>query len=82
MNNYLTIYKEYPIRTITIMYDLVGLLSYIVENKFTVFSTINLLNDNTISFDGIDGKFSFENNLIKRELKILEISDGVAKLIN
>ena len=64
------------------MYDLVGLLSYIVENKLTVLLALNLLNDSTISFDGIDGKFSFENNLIKRELEILEIFDGAAKLIN
>ena len=82
INEYLKIYKEQPIRTITIIYDLVGLLSYIVENNLTVDSTTNLLNNKIITFGGIDGQFSFENNLIKRELHILEISNGIAKSIN
>ena len=35
INEYLKIYKEYPIRTITIMYDLVGLLYYLLlQNDF------------------------------------------------
>ncbi len=81
INEYLKFYKEYPIRTVTIIYDIVGLLNYIVENKLTILSTINLLN-NTITFNGIDGSFSFKDNIIKRELEILEISNGKAKLIN
>ena len=80
-NQYLQIYNEKPIRTITIIYDLVGLLSYIVSNQLTTYSTINLLNDNIVTFDGMDGKFSFEDNLIKRQLYILKISNGTAQLI-
>ena len=82
MNEYLKFYKKYPIRTVTIIYDIVGLLNYIVENKLTILSTKNFLNNNTITFNGIDGQFSFEHNIIKRELKILEISNGEAKLIH
>ena len=82
INEYLKIYKEQPIRTITIIYDIVGLLSYIVENSLAVDSTTSLLNNKIITFGGIDGQFSFENNLIKRELQILEISNGIAKSIN
>ena len=33
-------------------------------------------------FRGIDGDFSFENNIIKRNLSILKIQDGKAVLIN
>ena len=82
ISEYLKIYKEQPIRTTTIIYDLVGLLSYIIENNLTIGSTIDLLNNNTIIFTGIDGQFYFEDNLIKRELHVLEISNGVAKSIN
>ena len=59
MDEYLQIYKEKPIRTITIIYDLVGLLSYIIENNLTIDSTTNLLNNHTTLFEGIDGRFSF-----------------------
>ena len=82
INEYLKFYKEHPIRTVTIIYDIVGLLKYIVENKLTILSTTNLLNNNTITFNGIDGNFSFIDNIIKRKLEILEISNGKAKLIN
>ena len=35
VNDYLQIYEEQPIRTITIIYDLVGLLSYLVDNNLS-----------------------------------------------
>ena len=82
MKEYLKIYKEQPIRTITIVYDLVGLLSYIIDNDLTVELTTNLLNSSSTTFGGIDGQFLFEDNLIKRELHILKISNGIAKSIN
>ena len=63
------------------MYDLVGLLNYIIKNQFTLESTFVLLNDPNVSFAGIDGKFSFKNNLVKRDLDILQIKDGKALLI-
>ena len=56
--------------------------NYIIEDNLTIDSTINLLNSNAVTFGGIDGQFYFKDNLIKRELQILEISNGVAKSIN
>ena len=82
MNEYFVTYGEQPIRTITIIYDLVGLISYILEKELNISLTFDLLNNSKINFDGIDGKFMFENNLIKRKLKILKISNGKANLIN
>ena len=82
MNEYFVTYGEQPIRTITIIYDLVGLISYILEKELNISLTIDLLNNSKINFDGIDGKFMFENNLIKRKLTILKISNGKANLIN
>lgn len=76
---YLEAYEEKPIRTATIMYDLVGLLSYLIDKNENIGSVINLLNNNKINYDGIDGEFSFDNNLIKRRLEILEISNGKAE---
>ena len=63
------------------MYDLVGLLTYIVNNQHTVESTLALLNNQQLSFEGLDGKFSFENNLIKRDLDILRIKNKQALLL-
>ena len=39
------------------------------------------LNDKSTSFDGIDGRFSFKENIISRELNVLKISNGKADLI-
>ena len=79
---YINKYNSEPLRISTIMYDLVGLLSYIINNQYTLKSTFEILNDKELSFEGIDGKFSFENNLIKRDLDILKIKDGKALLFN
>ena len=78
VEEYVHYYNEEPIRTITLMHDLVGLLSFIIDEGKTIKSTNELLSNQQISFEGIDGKFSFENNLIKRELEILQISKGLA----
>ena len=82
VNEYLKVYEEQPIRTITIIYDLVGLLNYIIENNLTINSTTNLLNNHDTTFEGIDGQFSFKDNLIKRELHVLKISNGIAKSVD
>ena len=52
-----------------------------IENKLDIESIFTLLNNQQLSFQGIDGKFSFENNLIKRDLNILQIKDGKALLV-
>ena len=81
LDEYIEIYGEEPIRTITIIYDLVGLLQYIVDNELSIGSTHELLNNNNISFEGLDGKFSFADNLVTRDLKILKILNGKANLV-
>ena len=78
---YINKYNSKPLRISTIMYDLVGLLTYIVNNQHTVESTFTLLNNQQLYFEGLDGKFSFENNLIKRDLDILKIKNKQALLL-
>ena len=77
--DYEYIYKERPIRTATIPYDLMGIISYIVDQKMTLKSAFKFLDSGNIKFDGIDGKFFFVKNSIFRELDILKIEDGEAK---
>jgi hypothetical protein len=80
-DDYYLKYREQPTRTITIPYDLIGILEYIIDKKLNLKETHQLLNDKFISFDGIDGKFSFKKNIISRKLNILKISNGKANLI-
>ena len=80
-NDFYLKYREEPTRTITIPYDLIGILEYIINNKLNLKKTYQLLNDKSISFDGIDGKFSFEKNIISRKLNVLKISNGKANLV-
>jgi len=49
--------------------------------KLNLKETHQLLNDKSISFDGIDGRFSFEKNIISRKLNVLKISNGKANLV-
>ncbi len=81
-SDYTYVYKERPLRTATIPYDLVGVLSYLVNENFSIQETSNLLNSGKIKFDGIDGKFYFLNNVISRELNILKIQNGYVKKLN
>jgi len=80
-NDYYLKYRERPTRTITIPYDLIGILEYIINNKLNLKETHQLLNDKFALFDGIDGKFSFEKNVISRKLNVLKISNGKASLV-
>ena len=45
IEDYIKAYKTEPIRTATIMYDLVGLLSYIIDNQLTLESIFAFLDD-------------------------------------
>ncbi len=81
-SDYTYVYNERPLRTATIPYDLVGVLSYLVNEGFSIQETSNFLNGENIKFDGIDGKFFFSNNVISRELNILEIQNGSVKKLN
>ena len=82
INDYSNIYQENPMRTATIPFDLMGIISHIIDSNLSVEETYSLLNDSSIKFDGIDGKFFFKNNSIFRELDILQIFDGSAKKLN
>ena len=78
-DDYEYVYKEKPIRTATIPYDLTGIISYIIDKKMNIEEVYNFLDNGEIKFDGIDGKFYFVNKIIFRELDILQIFDGEAK---
>ena len=81
MNNYYLNYKEEPTRTVTIPHDIIGILAYIINNKLALEEVYKLLNNESTTFEGIDGKFSFVNNIVSRELNILRISNGKANLV-
>ena len=82
ISQYEKIYDEKLLRISTLSYDLVGLLNYVFSRNMTIDKMIELLNSPAIKFDGVDGEFYFQNNMIQRNLDILKISNGVAKKIN
>ena len=69
-------------RISTLPYDLIGLLNHVYSKKLSFQQMIKLLNNSSVKFDGVDGKFNFYNNTIKRDLDILKIDSGEAKKIN
>ena len=79
---YENIYNENLMRISTLPYDLVGLLNHIYSKQLSFNQMIELLNNPSVKFDGVDGKFFFRNNLIERDLDILKISNGKANKIN
>ena len=81
-DDYLYIYKEKPLRTSTIPYDLVGIISYVINKNMTLSQVYQFLNNEKIKFDGIDGKFFFSKNILSRELDILQIENGSVKKLN
>ncbi len=81
-NQYIKIYDDSLLRISTLPYDLVGLLNYVFSKDLSFFQTLDLLNNSSVKFDGIDGKFNFQNNVIERDLDILKIENGEAKKIN
>jgi len=82
IENYYLIYNEKPLRTSTIAFDLVGIISYIINKERTLEQTFKFLDNSKIKFDGIDGKFFFSDNIIYRELDILKIENGSVKKLN
>ena len=52
------------------------------DTDICFFDLINLLNNSSKRFDGIDGNFYFKNNMIERNLDILKISNGNSFVIN
>jgi len=75
---YMDLFLLPPPRTSTIIYDVSSLINYLTVN-YENFNQINVFLNNNNKFVGLDGRFSIENNLIKRELSILKIQDGKAE---
>ncbi len=82
IKSYEEIYEQKLLRIATLPYDLVGLLDHVFLSKLTYNQLINLLNISNTKFDGVDGKFYFKDNMIRRDLDILKIEKGLAKKIN
>ena len=80
--NYYEYYKERLLRVSTLPYDLVGLLDYLINNDHTTPSLYKALQNTNIRFAGVDGNFYFLNNLIERDLQVLQIRDGQVKVIS
>ena len=80
--DYYDLYKEKLSRTSTLPYDLVGLLDYLINNKYTISMFYEMLNKDNVKFAGVDGNFYFLNNRIERDLQILQINNGDVKVIS
>ena len=82
INEFKNIYELKLMRTSTLPYDFIGLVSYIYNQNMSLKEVYELLNNNKNKFDGIDGGFYFENNIIERDLGILKIISGEVIRIN
>ena len=81
-DNYSKIYEKKLLRISTLPYDLIGLISYAINQNLTLQNFYNLLNNKNSRFTGIDGEFYFNNSIIERDLDILEITNGYAYKVN
>ncbi len=82
INNYTDIYEEEFLRISTLPYDLIGLINFIYSNEYKLADVVKLLNNPNKKFDGVDGNFYFKNNIIERDLNILQINNGDSFVIN
>ena len=82
VSEYATFYGEDLMRISTLPYDLVGLLAFLINNKYKLKDFYKLVDNKSVIFDGVDGNFYFKSNLIERELGILKIQKGEALQIN
>ncbi len=82
VDDYFAIYEEDLMRVSTLPYDLVGLLAYLINNNYKIKDFYELIDSKSLMFDGVDGNFYFQKNLIERELGILQINKGEAVQIN
>ena len=76
------LYEEKLLRTSTLPYDLVGLLEYLINNKYKIADFFQKFEKNNLKFSGVDGNFYFLNNKIERDLEVLEINHGSATVIS
>ena len=78
VESYYELYDEKFLRTSTLPYELVGLLAFVINNDYSLFSLYELLNESNTKFSGVDGSFYFLKNAIERDLDILKIEKGKA----
>jgi hypothetical protein len=81
-SDYKNLYKERLYRTSTLPYDLVGLLSYLINNNYRTSTFYEMLQKSNVKFAGVDGNFYFSNNKIERDLQVLQINKGKTKVIS
>ncbi|PPR44847.1 MAG: hypothetical protein CFH21_00172 [Alphaproteobacteria bacterium MarineAlpha5_Bin11] len=81
ISQYRELHSVPPPRTTTVMYDVVSLTNYLVNNFNNIQDVKLFLKDNN-NFFGLDGSFSITNNIISRDLSILQIDNGYAQKIN
>jgi len=53
-----------------------------INNNYKIKDFYELIDSKSLMFDGVDGNFYFQKNLIERELGILQINKGEAVQIN
>ena len=82
VESYYELYDEKFLRTSTLPYELVGLLAFVINNDYSLFSLYELLNESNTKFSGVDGSFYFLKNAIERDLDILKIEKGKATSIS
>ncbi len=82
ISQYNEVYEDSFLRISTLPYDLLGILNYIYKRNLNMDEVVKLLNSSTIRFDGLDSGFYFNNNMIERDLDILQILNGKALKIN
>ena len=81
-DDYQNLYEERLLRTSTLAYDLVGLLAYLINNNYTTSAFYEMIQKGNTKFAGVDGNFYFLNNIIERDLQVLQIDNGQAKVIS
>ena len=80
-SRYIELYNIPPPRTTTVMYDLAALVNYLLNTNRKISEIKSTLSDNNL-FKGLDGEFSMKDNIVQRNLSMLKIYDGEAKLTN
>ena len=81
-DDYQELYKEGLLRISTLPFDIVGLIDYLINNNYTISTFYEMFLKSNVKFAGIDGNFYFFENKIERDLQILQIDSGLAKVIS
>ncbi len=85
--SYYQIYNKFPPRIASIVYDSVASVSQVIDKSGStnpsVKDFVKFETNNSLGFEGIDGKFRFlENGLTQRNLSILKVNSGEFEVID